>query len=394
MSRLHDAVLVAYGRTAYAKAKKGSFARTHPIEFAAQALKGVLDRVPELPLNEIEDLIVGCALPQGVQGNNLAKLIAVRAGLPDTVSAQTLNRFCASGLQAVATAANAIRCGEAEVLVAGGAESMSLVPMYSMNDSEFDPWLLSNAPDAYMPMGLTAERVAQRYHITRSEMEQLAVESHRRAAAAQKAGCFTDQIVPITVIDPEKGPVTVTRDEGIRPETNLESLAALKPCFQEDGLVTAATSSPTTDGAGFLVLMSAEKAAALGIEPIARLVCYAIGGVPAAIMGIGPTVAVPKVLKKAGLSLGDMDTIELNEAFASQALACVRTLGMDPVKVNPEGGALALGHPLGATGAMLTCKALSRLARIGGRYGLVTMCIGGGMGAAGVFELLSTRQQT
>ena len=317
----------------------------------------------------------------------MARLIVQRAGLPDSVTAQTVNRYCSSGLQTIATAANAIRCGEEAIMVAGGVESMSMVPML-IGVEDADPWLREHRPEVYTIMGITAENVAKRWNISRADMDAMAAESHRRAAQAQVQGCFDGQISPVQIPGADGQAVTVIRDEGIRPGTTAEKLAELKPCFLEDGLVTAATSSQRTDGAGFVVLMSAERAQAMGLKPLARFVTFATGGVPAEVMGVGPIEAVPKALKKAGLTLEEMDTIELNEAFASQALACIRTLGMDPARVNPWGGAMALGHPLGATGAILTCKALSYLEHTGGRYGMVTMCIGGGMGAAGIIERL------
>lgn len=386
MPELKEAVVVAYGRTAYAKARKGSFANFHPIEYGAQALNGVIARVPGLRPEEIDDVIVGCAMPYGVQGANMARLIVQRAGLPDTVTAQTVNRYCSSGLQTIATAANAIRCGEEDIIIAGGVESMSQVPML-IGIEDADPWLMEHRPEVYLPMGMTAELVAERWNVSRADMDAMAAESHRRAIHAWEEGWFDDQIIPVTVPGPD-GDIVVTKDEGMRADCTAESLGALKPCFKEDGVVTAATSSQMTDGAGFVVLMSAETAAKKGLKPIARLLGYSTGGVPAEVMGVGPMMAVPKVLKKTGLTMDDIDVVELNEAFASQALACIRELGMDPAKVNPWGGAMALGHPLGATGGMLTCKVLSYLKRTGGRCGMVTMCIGGGMGAAGVFELL------
>ena len=384
--QLHEAVVVAYGRSPLCKARKGSFANVHPVEFGAQTLKGVLAKVPQLKPEEIGDVIVGCAQPKGVQDTNMARLIVQRAQLPDCVTAMTVNRFCSSGLQTIATAANAIRCGEEDVMVAGGVESMSMVSMIP-DPETFDPWLNEHYPDAYISMGMTAENVAAQYHVSREDMDAMAVESHRRAIAAWDAGKFNDEIIPVTVPGPDGKEITVTRDEGMRP-TTLESLAGLKPCFKPDGVVTAATSSQMTDGAGFVVLMSRETAEALGVKPIARFVSFATGGVPAEVMGIGPIAAIPKVLKKTGLTADDMDVIELNEAFAAQALAVIRTLGLNMDKVNPWGGAMALGHPLGATGAILTCKMLDYLKQNNGRRGMVTMCIGGGMGAAGIYEML------
>lgn len=384
--QLKEAVIVAYGRSALCKARKGAFANVHPVEFGAQVLRGVLDKVPQLKPEEIGDLIVGCAQPKGIQDTNMARLIVQRAQLPDSLTAQTVNRFCSSGLQTIATAANAIRCGEEDVIVAGGVESMSMVSMIP-DPATFDPWLVEHYPDAYISMGLTAEKVAERYRVSREEMDAMAVDSHRKAMDAWAAGKMDTEIIPVTVPGPDGKLITVTRDEGMRP-TTMESLANLKPCFKENGRVTAATSSQMTDGAGFVVLMSREKADALGVKPIARFVSFATGGVAADVMGIGPIEAVPKVLKKTGMTLDQMDVIELNEAFASQALAVIRTLGMRMEKVNPWGGAMALGHPLGATGAVLTCKVLDFLRQNDGRYGMVTMCIGGGMGAAGIFEML------
>lgn len=386
--QLRDAYLVAYGRSPYCKAFKGGLSKVHPVEYGGQTLAGVLARLPQLDPMDIDDVIVGCAMPKGVQDYNLARLVAQRAGLPDKVTGMTINRFCSSGLQTVATAANAIQCGQAEVLVAGGVESMSMVPM-TMEPGSENPYLLSHAPDNYISMGLTAENVAAEYQISRLDMERMACESHSRAAAAQQSGWFEDQIIPVDGLDGAGNPCLLSRDEGVRPGTTMEGLAELKPCFKPDGVVTAATSSQMTDGAGFVVLMSEEKMQALGVKPLARFVGFAVDGVPAGVMGIGPIKAIPKALKLTGLELADMDLIELNEAFAAQALACIRTLGLDEEKVNPEGGAMALGHPLGASGAMLLCKALSHMGRCGGRYFMVTMCIGGGQGAAGIFEWCS-----
>jgi len=385
MNNAREAVIVAYGRTPMARAFKGGFVETHPVEYAAQALKGVLAKAPSLDPSIIEDVLAGCSMPERYVGFNVARLIAQRAGLPDAVPGQTINRFCSSGLQAIATGANAIMAGEMDVVVAGGVELMTGISMGHPEEYQ-DALLREQIPGTYLPMGITAENVAARYGITRPEMEAMAVRSHQKAAAAQAAGKFVEEIIPITV-ETENGTVTLTADEGIRPGTTAEALAALEPCFKEDGVVTAATSSQMTDGAGFVVMMSRERAQALGCTPIARFVSYAVGGVAAEVMGIGPVVAIPKVMAKTGLTVDDMDVIELNEAFAAQALACIRDLKLPEEKINPNGGAMALGHPLGATGAVLTCKALSELKRTGGKYALITMCIGGGMGAAGIFEM-------
>ncbi|WP_186565884.1 thiolase family protein [Lawsonibacter celer] len=381
------AVIVAYGRSAVGKAKKGALSQVHPVDYAAEVLSGVLDRIPQLDRRQIDDVIVGCAKPEQTQGTNVGRVIAQRAQLPDEVPGQTVNRFCSSGLQAIATAANAIMAGQAEVIVAGGVESMSSIPM--VTDPSFrNPWLVEHGSAVYMPMGITAENVAADYHVTRAEMDEAAAISHTRAELAQDSGAFEREIIPVHYVDGNGTERVFDKDEGIRRGTTAEGLAGLKPCFQEGGVVTAATSSQTSDGAGFVVLMSEEKAAELGVHPIARFLGYAVAGVPARVMGIGPMKAIPKVMKQVGLTVNDMDVIELNEAFAAQAIPCQKELGLNPQIVNPRGGAMALGHPLGATGAILVCKALSYLQDNGGRYGLVSMCIGGGMGAAGVFELL------
>lgn len=384
-----EAVIVAYGRSPIGKAPKGVFHSTHPVDLGAQTLKGVLARVPQLDSAQIDDVVVGCAYPEERQGWQFSRVIVQRAGLPDSVCAQTLTRFCSSGLQAIATGANAILAGQADVIVAGGVESMSQVKKMAYPEEYWESYLAEHYPEAYMGPGLTAENVAERWKVSRADMDAMAVESHRRADQAQQAGLFDEEIIPVYANTDDGDRMLVTRDEGVRPGTNAEKLAQLKPCFVESGSVTAATSSQMSDGAAFVVLMSRQKAEALGVKPLARLVGFAVGGCPAEVMGIGPIYAVPKVLERTGLALEDMEVIELNEAFASQALVCIRELGMDPERVNPNGGALALGHPLGATGAALTCKVLSQLRRNGGRYGMVTMCIGGGMGAAGIFELLN-----
>lgn len=379
-----DAVIVAGGRSAIAKAGKGSLAGVHPVDFGAEVLRGVLARVPELDPATIDDVIVGCAIPEATMGLNPARNIVLRAGLPDAVSGHTVNRFCSSGLQAIAEATAMITVGMADVIVAGGVEHMS-TPVLSDTEEYRDRWLEEHTA-AYLPMGVTGENVAKQWGIGRDELDALAVQSNARAAAAREEGRFAGQIVPVTGRTATGEEFAFTVDEGIRPGTNLESLAGLKPVFAEDGVLTAATSSQRSDGAAFVVVMSAARAAALGLRPLARLTGFAVAGVDPAYMGIGPIAAVPKVLAQVGLGIGDLDVIELNEAFASQALAVVRDLGLDPEVVNPNGGALAMGHPLGATGAILTVKLLAELERRGGTRGLVTMCVGGGMGAAGVFE--------
>ena len=385
MKHARDAVVVAYGRSAMCRANKGSFANTHPVEYAGLTLKGVLDRVPGLDPLRIDDVIVGCANPEGKCYFNIGRLVAQRAGLPDDVTGQTVNRFCSSGLQAIATAANAIMANQMDIVVGGGVEYMTGLDM-NPNLAFADPTLAEIKPDTYISMGMTAENVAARYGISREEMDQMAVESHAKAAAAQDAGKFKDEIIPITVDGPN-GPMLVTEDEGIRRGTNMESLSKLKTCFLEDGVVTAATSSQMTDGASFLVLMARETAEQLGYKPVAKFMGFAVGGVPSGVMGLGPIKAVPKVMARTGMTLNDMDVIELNEAFAAQAIACMRDLKMPRGKVNPNGGAMALGHPMGATGGFLSCKAFSELKRTGGKYALVTMCIGGGQGAAAIYEM-------
>lgn len=384
---LAEVVVVAYGRSAIARAVKGALRNTHPIEYAAQVLNGVLDKVPQLPKKDIEDIIVGCAKPELKQRQNIARLIALRAELPYSVPAQTVNRFCASGLQTISTGANMIMTHQAEAIVTGGVESMTTVPYMGIGDPAFkDQWLDENEVGAYISMGLTAENVAERYQVTRKEMEEFAMGSHQKAAIAQDNGILAEDIIPVDAVNDDGSTFQFIRDECIRPNTTLESLSSLKPCFRENGLVTAGTSSPINDGASFVVMMSRKKADELGIRPIAKFLAYAVAGVDPRYMGIGPIQAVPKAMRLTGLSVSDMDVIELNEAFAAQSIPCIRKLGLDPKKVNPNGGAIALGHPLGASGTILTCKALSELKRQAGRYALVTMCIGGGMGAAAVFE--------
>ena len=382
---IKTAVIVACGRTAIAKAMKGSLKDTHPVTYAGELLRGVLDKVPGLPVTQIDDIVIGCSTPQGKMGCNMARLIAGRAGLPFDIPAQTINRFCSSGLQAIATAANSIMAGQNDVVIAGGVETMTRESM--MFGEEFtDPWIRENLPNYYLPMGLTAENVAKKYGVSRERMDAFSMESHHKAAAAQAAGKFAEEIIPVHAVQ-EDGTLTVfDADQCIRPSTTLDGLAALKPSFIEDGVITAGNSSQLSDGAGIVVLMSEEKAQELGLTPLARFVGFAVGGVDPAYMGIGPIVAIPRVLSRTGLQLDEIDVIELNEAFASQSLVCMDVLKMDPAKVNPNGGAIAMGHPLGGTGAILTCKALSELRRTGGRYGMITMCVGGGMGAAGIIE--------
>lgn len=385
---MREAVIVAYGRTAVCKARKGLLAMTHPVDYSAQVIRGLLEKVPQLNPEEIEDLIVGCAVHTKRANMNMAKLIAARAQLPKEVCGQTINRFCASSLQAIATGVNAIACGQGDVIIAGGTEDMT---------GTFEPyapewmeeWLVKNDPGAYMAMGITAENVAEKYGITREEMESMAVESHAKAAKAQAEGKLNSSIIPVKVKNLNGEELIVSRDEGIRPGTTAEKLAELKPCFiPETGKVTAATSSQTSDAAAFVILMEAQKANDLGIKPIAKLKSFAVAGCDSTMMGLGPIYAVPKAMKRAELTVEDMDVIELNEAFAAQAIPCIRELKLDVRKVNPYGGAMALGHPMGATGAFLTCKALDYLDDNNGKYALVTMCIGGGMGAAGIFEKL------
>jgi acetyl-CoA acyltransferase len=388
MEQHRQAVVVAYGRSAVAKSgKKGALRNMHPVTLGGLTLEGVLAKLPQLEPGQVEDLIVGCAIPERKQGYNMARLVAARAGLPDSVCGMTINRFCSSGLQAIALAAGQIACGVADIIVAGGIESMTACPVNLDISDTFDPELLSMREEEYIPMGLTAENVATRYGVSRREMDEMAVESHRRAAAAQDAGLFDEEIVPLPGVDAEGNTIVFDKDQGIRRDTTLEKLAGLKPCFREGGVVTAATSSQTSDAAAFVVLMTREKAEELGVKPIAVLESFAVAGCAPDYMGLGPIYAAPKALKKAGLTVADLDVVELNEAFAAQAIPCIKELGLDPAKTNPNGGAMALGHPQGATGAFLTCKLLSQLRRTGGRYGMVTMCIGGGMGAAGIYRM-------
>lgn len=387
-NQLTDAVIVAYGRSPVGRSgKKGVFRDVHPVDFGASVLKGVLERVPELDPSDIDDIILGNAFPEGAQGENMGRLIGLRTGLPHSVPGLTVNRWCSSGLNAISLAANNIRVGEADVIVAGGLEHMSAIPFFS-TVRDRNEWLKENEPGAYMPMGVTAENVAEKYNVSREDQDEFAVGSHKKAAAAIEAGKFKDEIIPLEGVDVEGNKITVYDDQGVRPNSNMESLSKLDPVFKKDGVVTAGNASQTSDGCAFVVLMSKEKAEELNIKPVAKFVGFSVAGVDPEIMGIGPIEAIPKVLEKTGLSIDDMDTIELNEAFASQSLAVIRELNLPTEKVNPNGSAIALGHPLGGTGAILTCKAINELKRNDGKYALVTMCIGLGMGAAGVIELL------
>src|ERR1700737_242793 len=393
---MNEAVVVSAVRTAIGKAPRGTLRTTRPDDLAAVAINGALARIPQLDKAEIEDVILGCAMPEAEQGMNVARVASFRAGLPITTSAMTINRYCASGLQSIALAADRLRGGGAEVSVAGGTESMSYVPMGG-NKISVNPWLVENYPGSYMSMGLTAERVATHYGITREAMDEFSYNSHQKALAAIASGKFEDEIVPVTVTTTTpngKGkakPVesTFKQDEGPRADTSLEALAKLKPVFHAEGTVTAGNSSQTSDGAAAAVVMSAERAAQLGIPAMAKFIAFAYAGCDPEEMGIGPIYAIPKVLKLAGLTLDQIDLIELNEAFAAQSLAVIKTLGLDIDKVNVNGGAIALGHPLGCTGAKLTASILRELERRNGRYGMVTMCVGGGMGAVGIFERLN-----
>jgi len=382
---LREAVVVAFGRSAVGKAKKGSLKNTHPVDIGGQVLRGVLDKVPQLDPKEIGDVIIGCAKHEAVQGFNMARIISLRAGLPYDVPAQTINRFCSSGLQSIHTAANLIRTGDVDVAIGGGVEVMSPFDI-GAKESQKCPWMLEHEPNIYMSNGETAENVADMYHVTRREMDELAVDSHIKAAKAIKEGRFTKQIIPIMALNDEGQWVEFKDDEGVRADSSLETLAKLKPFIKADGSVTAGNSSQMNDAGAMVMLMSREKADSLGLKPIARYIGASVSGLDPKIMGLGPINAVRMVMKKTGLSVSDMDVIELNEAFAAQALPCIKETGMDYSKVNVNGGAIALGHPLGATGAILTIKALSELERINGRYALVTMCIGGGMGMACIFE--------
>lgn len=390
---MQEAVIVSAVRTAVGKAPRGTLRLTRPEDLAAAILQESIRRVPGLSPGEVDDVILGCAFPEAEQGMNVARLAVLRAGWPHTVPAMTVNRFCSSGLEAIALAGNRVATGLAQVVVAGGVESMSLVPMGG-NRLTPNPYLVEHLPQAYMAMGLTAERVAREFGVSREDQDLFAVESHRKAHRAIVEGRFQEEILPFEVVFREPGPdgrvserhQTLAIDEGVRADTTLEALAALKPAFHARGTVTAGNSSQASDGAAAVVVMSLARAEALGVKPLALFRSYAVSGVAPEVMGIGPVEAIPKALSKAGLKQDDIDLVELNEAFAAQAVAVIRKLGLDPGRVNVNGGAIALGHPLGCTGAKLTVTLLHELRRRGGRYGVVSMCVGGGMGAAGVLE--------
>lgn len=391
---MREVVIVSSVRTPVGKAYKGTLRATRPDDLAAVAIKGALERVPQLDPKEIEDVIIGCAMPEAEQGMNVARIASLRAGLPVEISAMTINRFCSSGLQAISLAADSIAAGRAEVAVAGGTESMTMIPMGGHKVSA-NPWLVTNYPDAYLSMGLTAERLAHRYGITREQADEFSYHSHQKAIAAIQGGKFDDEIVPVPVSfttpngsKPKRTDIIFKVDEGPRADTTKEALAALRPAFHAKGTVTAGNSSQMSDGAAASVLMSAEKAKHLGIKPMARLVAFATAGYKPEEMGVGPVFAIPKALKIAGLKLSDIEVFELNEAFAAQSLSVIKEAGLDPDKINPNGGAIALGHPLGCTGAKLTATIIRELKRRKARYGIVTMCVGGGMGAAGIIENL------
>ena len=397
---MREAVIVSSVRTAVGKASKGSLRATRPDDLAAAVIKDAVARAKGLDPKEIEDVIIGCAMPEAEQGMNVARIASLRAGLPVDASAMTINRFCSSGLQAIALAAERIMSGQGDVAVAGGTESMSMVPMGG-NKVAPNPWLMDNYPDAYLGMGLTAENLAKKYGITREQADEFSLASHQKSLAAIAAGKFKDEIVPVevsyTVLEasangsanggkPKTTKMTFSTDEGPRADTSLEVLAKLKPAFHARGVVTAGNSSQMSDGAAASVVMSAERARALGLKPLGRFLAFATAGCPPEEMGVGPVFAIPKALKIAGLKLDQIDVIEINEAFAAQALSVIKLAGLDPSRVNVNGGAIALGHPLGCTGAKLTATILRELERRNARYGLVTMCVGGGMGAAGIFE--------
>ncbi len=392
---MKEAVIVSAVRTAVGKAPKGTLKNTRPDDLGAAAIREAVKRAEGLDASQIDDVIMGCAFPEAEQGMNVARTAAIEAGLPVEVSAMTVNRYCSSGLQTIAIAADRIRTGGADIIIAGGLETMSMIPMGG-NVVRPNPKIVDNYPDYYLNMGLTAENLARQYEITREQADEFSLQSHQKAAAAIKEGRFKDEIVPFTVVVDEldengrvrRKEVVFETDEGVRYDASMEGFAKLKPVFHVKGTVTAGNSSQMSDGAAAVVIMSAEKAEELGLKPLARFVSYATSGCLPEEMGIGPVYAIPKALKLAGLNLEDIDIIELNEAFAAQGLSVMKALEMNPAKVNLNGGAVALGHPLGCTGAKLTATILQEMKRRNARYGMVTMCVGGGMGAAGIFERL------
>ena len=392
---MENAVVIDCLRTPVGKAPKGGLRRVRPDDLAAAVVKVLLEKYPQVPCGEIEDLILGCAMPEGEAGNNMARNVALRAGLPDSVTGVTINRYCSSGLQSIAMAADRIRVGSAHIMLAGGSESMSMIP-FGGNKLSPNPWFVDHRPEIYMNMGLTAEQLQKRYGVTRVDADAFAYGSHQKALRAQASGNFEDEIVPIDVemivmngTKPKTTTSRISKDEGPRADTSVEALSKLKPVFHAHGTVTAGNSSQTSDGAAMALVMSESRANKLGLKPKARFVSFATGGVPPEVMGIGPVVAIPKALALAGLKLDEIGVIELNEAFAVQALSVIREAGLDPEKINPNGGAIALGHPLGCTGAKLTATILREMERRDVRYGMVTMCVGGGQGAAGILERLN-----
>ena len=387
-----EAVIVDCLRTAVGKAPRGTLRNSLPDDLAAAVMRRLLDKYPQVAADEVDDVILGCAMPEAESGNNMARTAALRAGLPDIVPGVTINRFCSSGLQSIAMAADRIRAGGAHIILAGGSESMSLIPRGG-NKLAPNPWFVDHRPEVYMNMGLTAEELQRKYGISREEQDAFSLRSHQNALRAQAEGKFSEEIVPVEVTtvtlngsSPKVAKNIFSKDEGPRADTSLEGLAKLKAVFHAAGTVTAGNSSQTSDGAAAALVMSESKARELGLQPMARFISFAAGGVPPEIMGIGPVVAIPKALAMAGLKLEDIDVIELNEAFAVQALAVIRRAGIDPEKVNVNGGAIALGHPLGCTGAKLVATILREMKRRNARYGMVTMCVGGGQGAAGILE--------
>ncbi len=392
---MREAVIVAASRTAVGKSKRGTTRNTRSDEMAAAVIMDLMRKAEGLDPQEVDDVIMGCAMPEGAQGLNFARSIALRAGLPVEVPGMTVNRFCSSGLQTIAIAAERIIANGADVVIAGGAETMSLVPMTGFRVNP-NPYMVEHAPEVYMGMGLTAERVADEFEVSRQAQDEFATRSHQKAVAAYEKGIFQEEILPFEVEEVTPGPngpvsrtVVLDRDEHVRPGTSVEGLAKLRPVFKQGGTVTAGNASPLSDGAAGVIVMERKKAEALGLTPLAKFVGFNVGGVRPEIMGVGPIAAVPRLLKRTGMELSDIDLIELNEAFAAQSVAVMRELGMDEERTNVNGGAIALGHPLGCTGAKLTVQIINEMKRRQSQFGMVTMCIGGGMGAAGIFENLS-----